>query len=255
MSNAYTKSYLRRQRLRRKYKPQSIPKLKDMYALFLMSPELEAKYLNSMKLPITGKQIVSLPFHFKDHRNNTCLDISPYGNQQISKNTCTVCASFKTPTAAESVVGYIEQIQNSMKYRLFYFSMHRDKLLFTLCMQRSHLFQIYYILSGLPTDLFPILYVHDNKPHMFVFFECETFHIPCDCISNLFAVSDACELSLDIYGNYMALSVTTVKPEKSSIQIDYETLYHKIEEMDMANIKEKFEAFSTIVKKHIATTA
>lgn len=224
--------------------------LSDLHEIFSQYPELEAKYLSSMKLPITGKETFNLPFYFKDHRNNTCLDISNYGTQQISKNTCRQCISYKSPTSAEAVVAYIEQTNNVMKYQKFYYALQRERGLFRLCLQHPHLFQIYYIISHTILDSFPLIYTQNDLPHMYVILENNDIHIPCECISNIMNVAEHCQVSLNIHNDYLLLCIETMKHEVTSLQIDHEYLQHKIEEMDFCNtVKEKFEKYKEIFLK------
>ena len=60
--------------------------LKELHSVFKLFPEYELKFLNMMKLPITGKEPIKIPFDLSLHHQHTCLDLSPYANEQVSKS-------------------------------------------------------------------------------------------------------------------------------------------------------------------------
>lgn len=139
--------------------PYRVMKLTELHDVFQKHPDLEQKYLKMMRLPITGKESIHLPFDFKSHRQHTCLDLSPYGNDQVSRSACTKCKETTIlPTASDSMVAYINQTSNVMRHRKFYFGFRKNMELIKMSANQPQLFQIYYIVQSCLQDIMPILY-------------------------------------------------------------------------------------------------
>nr|WEG68785.1 nuclear egress lamina protein [Mastomys natalensis cytomegalovirus 1]WEG68921.1 nuclear egress lamina protein [Mastomys natalensis cytomegalovirus 1]WEG71149.1 nuclear egress lamina protein [Mastomys natalensis cytomegalovirus 1] len=223
-------------------------KLSELHAVFQENPELEQKYLKMMKLPITGKESIRLPFNLRSHRQHTCLDFSPYGNDQVSRSACTTCKeSTQFPTASDSMVAFINQTTNVMRHRRFYFGFRKNMELVKMSANQPQLFQIYYIVQSCIQDIFPILYYENEKLHMQLIFENEQIHIPSQCIEHILTVAkDSYNLSINIFHDRLSLTVMCQRLETTSVRIDVLVLQRKIDEMDIPNeINEKFERYFT----------
>uniref|UniRef100_A0AAU7E1X7 Nuclear egress lamina protein n=1 Tax=Lemniscomys rat herpesvirus TaxID=3141920 RepID=A0AAU7E1X7_9VIRU len=200
-----------------------------------------------MKLPITGKESICLPFNFNSHRQHTCLDLSPYGNEQVSKSACTTCRQNTTsPTASDSMVAFINQVSNVMKNRKFYYGFRKDMDLLKMSANQPQLFQIYYIVNASISDIIPILYSDKQKLHMQLVFENPDVHLPCDCIDQVLAVSrESYSVVLDIIRQHLVLTVTCLKTEITTVRIDVMILQRKVDEMEIPNdVNEQFERYT-----------
>ncbi|AHC02782.1 docking/lamella protein U37 [Elephant endotheliotropic herpesvirus 5B] len=222
--------------------------LQELHRLFTKHPELEDKYLNSITLPITGKETIYFPYDFINHRNNTCLDFSPYGNQQISKTTCTVCDKQKITTVSDSTVAFIEQSHNVMKFKSLYCSIQKNRGIFPLYIKFPHLFQIYFLIQDYIPESFPIIYAKNEIPHMCIVFEKPSLHLSCQCISTVIQVYEFCDLSLHMHRDHLTLHVMTLGFKQSSVNVNAEILEHKIEEMDISDdTKECYDKYYSLL--------
>ncbi|QOE74424.1 docking protein [Elephant endotheliotropic herpesvirus 3A] len=225
--------------------------LKDLHRLFTKHPDLETKYLNSISLPITGKEQIYFPYEFTSHRNNTCLDFSPYGNQQISKTTCAACeAPRQYTTVSDSLVAYLEQGHHVMKYRTLYCSLQKDRRLFPIYTRFPHVFQIWYLIQCEIPENFPIVYLEPDNvtPHLCIIFEKPSLHISCHVISQILQVCEFCEIALHMHRDHLALHVRTFGYKASSATVNAEVLQHKIDEMDISDdVKECYSKFYALL--------
>nr|WEG69749.1 nuclear egress lamina protein [Mastomys natalensis cytomegalovirus 3]WEG70029.1 nuclear egress lamina protein [Mastomys natalensis cytomegalovirus 3]WEG70169.1 nuclear egress lamina protein [Mastomys natalensis cytomegalovirus 3]WEG70729.1 nuclear egress lamina protein [Mastomys natalensis cytomegalovirus 3] len=222
-------------------------KLSDLHAVFQKHPDLEQKYLKMMKLPITGKESICLPFNFESHRQHTCLDLSPYGNDQVSRSACTTCKeSTQLPTASDSMVAFINQTSNVMRHRKFYFGFRKNMELIKMSANQPQLFQIYYIVQSCIHEIVPLLYYEHEKVHMQLIFENESVHIPSQCIEQILTVAkDSYKVSIDIAHQRLTLTATCRRLEATSVRIDVLLLQRKVDELDIPNeTNEKFESYS-----------
>ncbi|ACE95240.1 hypothetical protein MuHV1_gp058 [Murid betaherpesvirus 1] len=222
-------------------------KLSELHDVFQRHPDLEQKYLKIMKLPITGKESIRLPFDFKSHRQHTCLDLSPYGNDQVSRSACTTCKeTTRLPTASDSMVAFINQTSNVMKHRKFYFGFRKNMELLKMAANQPQLFQIYYIVQSCVQEIVPLIYYDREMAHMQLIFEKETVHIPSQCIEQILTVAkDAYGVSLDIAHQRITLTARCLRLESSSLRIDVLMLQRKVDELEIPNeTNEKFESYS-----------
>ncbi|AAK57102.1 T53 [Tupaiid betaherpesvirus 1] len=223
--------------------------LPEMHAIFEEYPDLEQKYLSLMKMPITGKEAISLPFHFHSHRH-ACLDLSPYSNEQISKSACRRCLPDRcsSATASDAMVAFINQSSNIMKNRTFYYGFRKDLDLLRLSINQPQLFQFYYIVHAALPDVVPLIYPRQGIVHMHLVFEEPEVHIPCDCINQLLMVAkDTYALVLDIVQGRIVLSITCQRLVPSTVKIDLSILQRKVDEMDIPNdVNERFERYKTM---------
>ncbi|AFX83377.1 a53 [Rat cytomegalovirus ALL-03] len=227
--------------------PYKLIKLSDLHAVFQSHPDLEQKYLKMMRLPITGKEAIQLPFEFKSHRQHTCLDLSPYGNDQVSRSACTICKdSTIIPTASDSMVAFINQTSNVMKHRKFYYGFRKNMELIKMSSNQPQLFQIYYVVQSCISDILPILHYENEKVHMQLIFEHENVHIPSRCIESILAIAkDLYKVSIDIAHQRLTLTATCLRTEIAPVKIDVLLLQRKVDEMDIPNeTNEKFERYS-----------
>lgn len=222
-------------------------KLADLHAIFREHPDLEQKYLRIMRLPITGKESIRLPFDFRSHRQHTCLDLSPYGNDQVFRSACTACKEgTNSPTASDSMMAFINQTSNVMRHRKFYFGFRKNLDLLKQSANHPQLFQIYYIVQACIPEITPFIYLEHDKLHMQLIFENETVHVPSQCIEQILLVArDLYRVSIDIAHQRLTLTATCVRQESTSVRIDVLVLQRKVDEMDIPNeVNEKFELYS-----------
>uniref|UniRef100_A0AAU7E169 Nuclear egress lamina protein n=1 Tax=Cardioderma bat herpesvirus TaxID=3141914 RepID=A0AAU7E169_9VIRU len=223
--------------------------LRDMFQVFCENPDLEQKYLNMMKMPITGKECIRLPFDFNSHRQHTCLDLSPYGNEQVSKSACTTCRhDLRSPTASDALVAFINQPSNIMKNRRFYYGFRKDMSLIRMSANQPQLFQIYHIVHANLPDVVPLMHASEGTLHMHLVFEGQEVHIPCDCIGQVTSVArDNYSVILNILKGYIVLSVVCTRPSTSAVQIDVSILQRKVDEMEIPNeVNEQFELYKAV---------
>ncbi|AEV80914.1 nuclear egress lamina protein [Saimiriine betaherpesvirus 4] len=226
--------------------------LHDLHDVFREYPDLELKYLNMMKMAITGKESICLPFNFQSHRQHTCLDISPYGNEQVSRIACTNCNDSQvSPTASDAMVAFINQSSNVMKNRHFYYGFCKDAELLRMSTNQPTLFQIYYILHSSNHDIVPFMYARNGRVHMHVIFENQDVHIPCECISQILSATKGdYSITLDIVRGHVVISATCHAITAHSVKIDLGTLQRKIDEMDIPNdISELFERYKNLLQE------
>ncbi|AAF99152.1 pR53 [rat cytomegalovirus strain Maastricht] len=222
-------------------------KLADLHDVFREHPDLEQKYLKIMRLPITGKESIRLPFDFRSHRQHTCLDLSPYGNDQVFRSACTACKEgTSSPTASDSMMAFINQTSNVVRHRKFYFGFRKNLDLLKQSANQPQLFQIYYIVQACIPEITPFLYLEHDKLHMQLIFENETVHVPSQCIEQILLVArDLYRVSIDIAHQHLTLTATCVRQESTSVRIDVLILQRKVDEMDIPNeVNEKFERYS-----------
>ncbi|AEV80759.1 nuclear egress lamina protein [Aotine betaherpesvirus 1] len=225
--------------------------LHDLHDVFREYPELELKYLNMMRMAITGKESICLPFNFQSHRQHTCLDISPYGNEQVSRIACTNCNDTQVfPTASDAMVAFINQSSNVMKNRHFYYGFCKDAELLRMSTNQPTLFQIYHILHFSNHDIVPFMYERNGRVHMHVIFENQDVHIPCESVSQILSAAKGdYEITLDIVRGHVVISATCrVVSSNNSVKIDLGVLQRKIDEMDIPNdISELFERYKSLL--------
>ncbi|AGE11532.1 GP53 [Caviid betaherpesvirus 2] len=225
--------------------------LKQLHAVFREFPELEKKYLDIMKMPITGKEPISLPFDFHSHRQYTCLDLSPYGNDQISKSACVSCRDNNTSlaTASDAMVEFLNQPMNTMKHRKFYYAFRKDTETMKLSGSHPQLFQLYYLVNTTIPEMTPLILNKENMLHMYLIFDRTELHIPCDCIIQmLIAAKDNYSVSLDIIHDHVVIVVTCIRETQPTIKIDTLTLQRKIDELEVPpEITAKFEQYAKII--------
>ncbi|AAP50611.1 nuclear egress lamina protein [macacine betaherpesvirus 3] len=226
--------------------------LHELHDIFQEHPDLEIKYLNMMKMAITGKESICLPFNFHSHRQHTCLDISPYGNEQISKIACTSCSENQVfPTASDAMVAFINQTSNIMKNRNFYYGFCKSSELLRMSTNQPAIFQIYYIIHASNHDIVPFMSTDRDRLHMHIIFENPDVHIPCECVSQmLLAARDDYHITLDIVKGHVVISVLCQTLTLSSVKIDVTVLQRKIDEMDIPNdVSESFERYKDLLNE------
>ncbi|QQL10032.1 Cy85 [Cynomolgus cytomegalovirus] len=233
--------------------------LHELHDIFQEHPDLEIKYLNMMKMAITGKESICLPFNFHSHRQHTCLDISPYGNEQISKIACTSCSENQVfPTASDAMVAFINQTSNIMKNRNFYYGFCKSSELLRMSTNQPAIFQIYYIIHASNHDIVPFMSTDRDRLHMHIIFENPDVHIPCECVSQmLLAARDDYHITLDIVKGHVVISVLCQTLTLSSVKIDVTVLQRKIDEMDIPNdVSESFERYKDLLNElcHVNNT-
>lgn len=224
--------------------------LHDLHTVFRQHPDLEQKYLNMMKMPITGKESIQLPFNFHSHRQHTCLDISPYGNEQVSKSACIACReNIHVPTASDSMVAFINQHTSIMRHRKFYYGFRKDTDLIKMSGNQPQLFQIYFIVEASVPDVVPLIYARNCMLHMYLIFERQDIHIPCDCINQTLAVArDHYAVSLDILHGYAVITVMCQRVTHAPLKIDVGILQRKVDELEIPNdINERFERYRILI--------
>lgn len=218
----------------------------DFHRVFKTFPELEQKYLNIMKLPITGKEAIDIPFDFVSYHQHTCLDLSPYGNEQISKSACIKPHATNIPTASDSIVAFMNQSINVMQHRIFYYGFKKNIELFKLSVNQPALFQIFYIIYNTIPSITPIIFSHMGRLSMHIIFETKTLHLPCDCINQILSVSHGYQILLDIKNDILVLTILYKDASLNNLKIDITVLQRKIEEMEIPNdINEKYERYKT----------
>nr|AAF91252.1 UL53 protein [Human betaherpesvirus 5] len=226
--------------------------LHDLHDIFREHPELELKYLNMMKMAITGKESICLPFNFHSHRQHTCLDISPYGNEQVSRIACTLCEDNRIlPTGFDAMVAFINQTSNIMKNRNFYYGFCKSSELLKLSTNQPPIFQIYYLLHAANHDIVPFMHAEDGRLDMHVIFENPDVHIPCDCITQMLtAAREDYSVTLNIVRDHVVISVLCHAVSASSVKIDVTILQRKIDEMDIPNdVSESFERYKELIQE------
>lgn len=223
--------------------------LRDLHDVFRDHPELEHKYLSMMKMPITGKESICLPFNFDCYRQHTCLDLSPYGNDQVLKSACIACRDDRPhPSASDAMVAFINQTSSIMKNRRFYYGFKKDMDMIKMSATQPQLFQIYHIVHSALPETVPIMYSSHGLLHMHLVFEGQEVHIPCDCINQVLAVcKENYSIVLDIIKGHIVLTTTCVRPSVTTVRIDVAILQRKVDEMEIPNeVSEQFERYKTI---------
>lgn len=224
--------------------------LTELHEVFREHPELEQKYLNMMKLPITGKEPIQLPFSFHGHRQHTCVDLSPYGNDQVCKSACMRCRDSKVayPTASDAMVAFINQASNIMRNRKFYYGFRKDMELLKRSANQPQLFQIYHIISAAVPEVTPLIFLENGHLCMFVVFEQQSVHVPCDCIDQILSVAkDGYSVALDILQGYIIMSVRCRRQICSTVKIDVALLQRKADELEIPNdVNEQFERYKAL---------
>ncbi|APZ76265.1 nuclear egress lamina protein [Murid herpesvirus 3] len=214
----------------------------ELYEVFRKCPELEEKYLALMKLPITGREPIQIPFDLTTHHQHTCLDFSPYANEQISRSVCSKCEHLTFPTPSDSVVAFMNQSANFMHNRLYYYGFKKNTELVKLSTQQPTIFQIFHTVYATNTEIFPIMFSEKNMLHMYIIFESQNTHLSCECIKNIIAIAEDYSVSLDIIGENLVMSVICINIRKNLITIDAEILQRKFEELDIPpQVNEKYE--------------
>lgn len=224
--------------------------LHDFHDVFKDHPDLEQKYLNMMKMPITGKESIKLPFNFRSYRQHTCLDLSPYGNDQILKSACITCRDDRShPTASDAMVAFINQTSSIMKNRRFYYGFKKDMDLINMSATQPQLFQVYHIVHSALPNTVPVMYAQNGLLHMHLVFEEHEIHIPCDCINQVIAVcKDNYSVVLDIIKGHIVLAITCLRPALTTVRIDVAVLQRKVDEMEIPNdVSEQFERYKTVL--------
>ncbi|AGT99231.1 nuclear egress lamina protein [Suid betaherpesvirus 2] len=217
----------------------------DIYTVLRHFPDLEKKYLNIMKLPITGKESIELPFDFSSHHHHhACLDLSPYGNEQVSKSACNKCTAKVVPSASDALVAFMNQASTVMQNRKFYYGFRKNNELIKLSGQEPSVFQTYYILNSVIPDIVPIMFPKEDKLHMYIIFESKSIHLPSECINQILLATSGYNVSINIIQDYTVLILTCEHVQKTSIKFDYAVLQRKLEEMDIPDdINEKYEKY------------
>ncbi|QQL09869.1 Ba85 [Baboon cytomegalovirus] len=226
--------------------------LHELHDIFKDHPDLELKYLNMMKMAITGKESICLPFNFQSHRQHTCLDISPYGNEQVSKIACTSCSENQVfPTASDAMVAFINQTSNIMKNRNFYYGFCKSSELLRMSTNQPPIFQIYYIIHAANHDIMPFMHAERERLHMHIIFENPDVHIPCECVAQMLsAARDDYHVTLDIIKGHVVISVVCHNLVANSVKIDVSVLQRKIDEMDIPNdVSESFERYKDLLNE------
>lgn len=224
--------------------------LKDLHDIFRQHPELEQKYLNMMKMPVTGKESICLPFSFQSHRQHTCLDLSPYGNEQVCKSACTKCCDGQngSPSASDAMVAFINQPSNIMRNRRFYYGFRKDMDLLKMSANQPQLFQIYHIVDSSIPGIMPFMFAESGIVHMHIVFENQNIHIPCECINQLLAVAkETYSLVLDITRGYIVLTARCTRSTHATVNIDVAILQRKADELEIPNdVNEQFERYKAV---------
>lgn len=229
--------------------------LRDLHGVFAAYPELEQRYLTMMKMPITGKESIALPFDFGSHRQHTCLDLSPYANDQVSKSACTVCRDgAPAPSASDAMVAFIDQPLNIMKNRKFYYGFRKDLDMLKMSAAQPEIFQIYHIISAAVPDVVPLIFSKRGTLHMRIVFEHQYLHIPCNCINQcLLVAKDMYSLSLNIIQGHVVLEVNCHRlSQVTTVRIDVITLQRKVDEMEIPNdVSEQFEQYKLLFQDEL----
>ncbi|ANC96576.1 nuclear egress lamina protein [macacine betaherpesvirus 9] len=222
--------------------------LKELHTVFKLFPDYELKFLNMMKLPITGKEPIEIPFDLSKHHQYTCLDLSPYANEQVSKSACINCDLVSIPTASDAMVAYMNQISNVMQNRLYYYAFQKNVELIRMSTKQPALFQIFFIVSNISNNFLPIIFEAGHKLSMYIVFLTRNLHIPCECVNQIMTVSSGYSVHLDILHDSIVLHVICKTIEPNNIQIDVAVLQRKLEEMDIPDeISDKFEKMKNIL--------
>ncbi|CAA58417.1 U37 [Human betaherpesvirus 6A] len=220
-------------------------KLHDLHTVFNLFPEYEQKFLAIIKLPITGKEPIDVPFSLSNHHQHTCLEFSPYANEQISKSACLHCESVSVPTSSDAMVAHLNQVNNVMQNRLYFYGFRKDMELIRMSAKQPTIFQIFYIVHNTINNIFPIMFERKQKLGMHIVFQSRTLHIPCECIKQIVAVSSGYNVYLDILQESVILTVLCETLDtNTNIHIDIGMLQKKLEEMDIPNeISDRLEKY------------
>lgn len=220
-------------------------KSEDIYDILRTDTDLESKYLNLMRLPITGKDRIEIPYDLSSHHQHNCLEFSMYANEQVFKSVCSKCENYTIPTASDAAVAFMTQVANIMQHRTYFYGFRKQLDLVKIAAKQPVIFQIFFILSRTIQEVFPIMYKTDDMLHMMVIFEKSDIHFPCDAIKQIIDASPGYNVVLDMINEHLVMNVRCKAAlESTTIQVDINILGRKFEELDVPDVvNEKHEKY------------
>lgn len=204
-----------------------------------------------MRRPVTGKEPIDLPLELKRHRQHTCIDLSPYNNEQILASACTNCdLNTDYPTASDALVSFINQTNGFLQNRRFYYGFRKHLELLDLLPSQPQIFQIYWLLQNNFPDIKPIIACRDNRLRMYIFFTATHVHLPAACLQQvLAAATDSHNVVVHITHGHIAIS--TCPNENlplANVRIDIEQIRRRVQELEIPHdINEHYEQFHPLI--------
>lgn len=144
------------------------------------------------------------------------------------------------------MVAFMNQISNVMSNRLYYYGFRKNMDLIKLSAKQPAIFQIFFIVYATVQNITPIIFATGEKLHMYIVFETNALHLPCEVINQIMTVARGYNVALEILCDNLVLTVLCEDVHQNNIQIDVSMLQRKLEEMDIPNeINEKYERYKT----------